>query len=117
MGKLGCKANSEAALANAGATFGLYTALTGVKLPGQATAVAEGNALGKGALVYHLFPSALQTIQARAAGEPCIPTAVSVNVQAQEPVPSALAYTGSPTNVMHFSKGNLSLQHSLVHYV
>ena len=53
----------------AGATFGLYTALTGVKLPGQATAVAEGNALGKGALVYHLLPSALHTIQARAAGQ------------------------------------------------
>ena len=42
--------------------------MTGVKLPGQATAVAEGNALGKGALVYHLFPLALQTIQARASG-------------------------------------------------
>ena len=42
--------------------------MTGVKLPGQATAVAEGNALGKGALVYHIFPSALQTIQARASG-------------------------------------------------
>ncbi len=52
----------------AGSTCGLFTALTGVKLPGQATAVAEGNALGKGALVYHLFPSALQTIQARASG-------------------------------------------------
>lgn len=52
----------------AGATFGMYTALTGVKLPGQATAVAEGNALGKGALVYHLFPSALQIIQDRATG-------------------------------------------------
>ena len=53
---------------SAGATFGLYTAVTGVKLAGQATAVAEGNALGKGALVYHLFPSALQTIQDNASG-------------------------------------------------
>ena len=53
---------------DAGATFGMYTALTGVKLSGQTTAVAEGNALGKGALVYHLFPSALQIIQDRAAG-------------------------------------------------
>ncbi|KAA6425638.1 MAG: salt overly sensitive 1 [Trebouxia sp. A1-2] len=59
----------EDAFLGAGATFGLFTALTGVKLPGQATAVAEGNALGKGALVYHLFPSALQTIQARASGD------------------------------------------------
>ncbi|KAL0054880.1 hypothetical protein WJX82_003714 [Trebouxia sp. C0006] len=59
----------EDAFLGAGATFGLLTALTGVKLPGQATAVAEGNALGKGALVYHIFPSALQTIQARASGD------------------------------------------------
>ncbi|KAL0035986.1 hypothetical protein WJX77_010179 [Trebouxia sp. C0004] len=59
----------EDAFLGAGATCGLFTALTGVKLPGQATAVAEGNALGKGALVYHLFPSALQTIQARASGD------------------------------------------------
>ena len=47
----------------------MYTAVTGVKLPGQATAVAEGNALGKGALVYHLYPSALQIIQDRASGQ------------------------------------------------
>ena len=62
-------ANSTLCLSCAGATFGLYTALTGVKLPGQATAVAEGNALGKGALVYHLYPSALQIIQDRASGQ------------------------------------------------
>lgn len=53
----------------AGATYGVYTALTGLKLPGQATAVAEGNALGKGALVFHLSSSALQTLQDRAAGK------------------------------------------------
>lgn len=54
------------ALECAGATFGMYTALTGVKLPGQATAVAEGNALGK---VYHLYPSALQVTQDMASGQ------------------------------------------------
>ena len=61
--------NSVVSLLCAGATFGMYTAVTGVKLPGQATAVAEGNALGKGALVYHLYPSALQIIQDRASGQ------------------------------------------------
>lgn len=49
--------------------YGVYMALTGLKLPGQATAVAEGNALGKGALVFHLSGSALQTLQSRAAGK------------------------------------------------
>lgn len=45
------------ALECAGATFGMYTALTGVKLPGQATAVAEGNALGKGVPLVSICPT------------------------------------------------------------
>ena len=53
-----------------GTVYGVYTALTGLKLPGQATAVAEGNALGKGALVFHLLSSALQALQDRASGRP-----------------------------------------------
>ena len=49
--------------------LGLYTALTGECMPGQATAVAEGNAMGKGPVVFELYESGIKLIRKQAAGE------------------------------------------------
>lgn len=55
--------------------FGLFVALTGERMPGGAVAMAEGNALGKGPVVFHLFDSGIDYIRGQAAGkhafEPC----------------------------------------------
>lgn len=46
----------------------MYTALTGVILPGQSTAIAEGNAMGKGPVVFELYQSGIKLIHKKAAG-------------------------------------------------
>ena len=56
-------------LAAAGGAYGLYVALTGETLPGGGTAIAEGNALGKGPVVFHFSQAGIQFIRDRAAGE------------------------------------------------
>lgn len=52
-----------------GGVFGLFVALTGERMPGGAVAMAEGNALGKGPVVFHLFDSGIEYIRSQAAGE------------------------------------------------
>lgn len=52
-----------------GGMLGLYTALTGHRLPGKIEAIAEGNALGKGPVVFELFQSGIRLIRKQAAGE------------------------------------------------
>ena len=49
--------------------YGLYTALTGEQLPGHVHAQAQGNALGKGPLVFELYQSGIRLIRKQAAGE------------------------------------------------
>ncbi len=44
-------------------------ALTGERMPGGAVAMAEGNALGKGPVIFHLFDSGIEYIRSQAAGE------------------------------------------------
>lgn len=46
----------------------MYTALTGVILPGHSTAIAEGNAMGKGPVVFELYQSGIKLIHKKAAG-------------------------------------------------
>ncbi len=52
-----------------GGVFGLFVALTGERMPGGAVAMAEGNALGKGPVIFHLFDSGIEYIRGQAAGE------------------------------------------------
>ena len=52
-----------------GGVFGLFVALTGERMPGGAVAMAEGNALGKGPVIFHLFDSGIELIRRKAAGE------------------------------------------------
>ena len=52
----------------AGGVLGLYTAMTGLQLPGHVHAVAEGNALGKGPVVFELHRSGVELIRKQAAG-------------------------------------------------
>ena len=52
----------------AGGLFGLYVALTGERSPGGSVAMAEGNALGKGPVIFHLYDSGIAYIRQRAAG-------------------------------------------------
>lgn len=52
-----------------GGVFGLFVALTGERMPGGALAMAEGNALGKGPVIFHLFDSGIELIRRKAAGE------------------------------------------------
>lgn len=59
-------------LASAGGAYGLYVALTGETLPGGGTAIAEGNALGKGPVVFHFSQAGIQFIRDRAAGGKCV---------------------------------------------
>lgn len=47
----------------------MYTALTGARLPGHSTAVAEGNAMGKGPVVFELYQSGVKLIHKKAASE------------------------------------------------
>ncbi|KAK9785975.1 hypothetical protein WJX73_007453 [Symbiochloris irregularis] len=47
--------------------YGLYTALTGGQLPGEVHAVAQGNALGRGPLVFELRQSGIRLIRKQAA--------------------------------------------------
>ena len=54
---------------NTGGVFGLFVALTGERMPGGAVAMAEGNALGKGPVIFHLFDSGIEYIRSQAAGE------------------------------------------------
>ena len=54
----------------AGGVYGLYTALTAGHLPGHVEAVAQGNALGKGPLVFELYKSGIDLIRRHAAGMP-----------------------------------------------
>jgi len=49
--------------------LGLYTALTGECMPGQAKAIAEGNAMGKGPVVFELYQSGIKLIRKQAAGQ------------------------------------------------
>ena len=56
-------------MCNAGGVFGLFAALTGKRMPGGAVALAEGNALGKGPVVFHLFDSGIEYIRNQAAGD------------------------------------------------
>ena len=56
----------------AGGVFGLYVALTGERMPGGAVAMAEGNALGKGPVIFHLFDSGIELIRRKAAGDACM---------------------------------------------
>lgn len=46
----------------------MYTALTGVVLPGHSMAIAEGNAMGKGPVVFELYQSGIKLIHKKAAG-------------------------------------------------
>ena len=39
-------------------------------MPGGAVAMAEGNALGKGPVIFHLFDSGIELIRRKAAGGP-----------------------------------------------
>lgn len=55
--------------------FGLFVALTGERMPGGAVAMAEGNALGKGPVIFHLFDSGIELIRRKAAGESHVWTA------------------------------------------
>ena len=50
-------------------------------MPGGAVAMAEGNALGKGPVIFHLFDSGIELIRRKAAGGP---------VYAPPPPPSQL---------------------------
>ena len=55
----------------AGGISGLYHSLTGEHLPGgRLEAVAEGNALGKGPVVFEVHQSAIEIIRKLAAREP-----------------------------------------------
>lgn len=56
-------------LLHTGGVFGLYVALTGERMPGGAVAMAEGNALGKGPVIFHLFDSGIELIRRKAAGQ------------------------------------------------
>lgn len=38
-------------------------------MPGGAVALAEGNALGKGPVIFHLFDSGIELIRGKAAGQ------------------------------------------------
>ena len=58
--------------------LGLYTALTGQVLPGCVKAIAEGNALGKGPVVFELFQSGINLIRTQAAGIAAYPSDSSV---------------------------------------
>ena len=58
---------------NAGGLFGLYVALTGERSPGGSVAMAEGNALGKGPVIFHLYDSGIAYIRQRAAGITSMP--------------------------------------------
>lgn len=49
-----------------GGVLGILLALTGTKLPGTDLAIAEGNALGKGPLVFHFPQKAVREIQSSA---------------------------------------------------
>jgi len=54
-----------------GGMFGPFSALTGESLAGRAVAIAEGNALGKGPVVFELPPAGIANIRDRAAaGDP-----------------------------------------------
>lgn len=46
----------------------MYTALTGNVLPGHSSAIAEGNAMGKGPVVFELYQSGVKLIHRKAAG-------------------------------------------------
>ena len=46
----------------------MYSALTGVVLPGHSTAIAEGNAMGKGPVVFELYQTGVKLIRRKAAG-------------------------------------------------
>ena len=59
---------NTARLHAAGGLFGLYVALTGERSPGGSVAMAEGNALGKGPVIFHLYDSGIAYIRQRAAG-------------------------------------------------
>lgn len=48
--------------------LGLYTALTGECMPGHTAAIAEGNAMGKGPVVFELFQSGIKLVRKQAAG-------------------------------------------------
>ena len=61
-------AASDIGICLAGGVFGLYVALTGKRMPGGAIAMAQGNALGKGPVVFHLFDSGIEYIRNQAAG-------------------------------------------------
>ena len=75
---MNCKCNlplncTELLSHTAGGVFGLFVALTGHRMPGGAVALAEGNALGKGPVVFHLFDSGIQYIRNQAASEYPLP--------------------------------------------
>ena len=54
---------------HAGGVFGLYSALTDGGLSSYSEAVAQGNGLGKGPLVFELYRSGVDLIRQQAAGE------------------------------------------------
>lgn len=65
-----CQSDSKStAYWHTGGIFGLYVALTGERMPGGAVAMAEGNALGKGPVIFHLFDSGIELIRRKAAGQ------------------------------------------------
>ena len=73
LGSLPCMTNIRCAslmimVPCSGGMVGLYQALTGVQLPGKVEAVAEGNALGKGPIIFELYQSGISLIRKRAAG-------------------------------------------------
>lgn len=74
----------------AGGVSGLYTALTGAHLPGGVVnAVAEGNALGKGPVVFEFKQSSIRWVRRCAAGELPFGTASSLH-DPPAPAPSCL---------------------------
>ena len=56
-------------------------------------AMAEGNALGKGPVIFHLFDSGIELIRRKAAGESCVCITHSL------PLPQRQARTHAPTDV------------------
>ena len=56
---------------DAGGVYGLYSALTDGTLSAFSEAVAQGNGLGKGPLVFELYRSGVDLIRQSAAGEGC----------------------------------------------
>ena len=53
---------------NAGGIIGLYSALTGERLPGSLEAIAEGNALGRGPVVVEFTQNGMDLIRRKALG-------------------------------------------------